>query len=599
MIVGTLDDEMAVKILRNLDSKPLGSFDIRQLHKRKMTVLTCRIFLIFLSASLAVRKAPSLLPPDFPADTLTGFILFLPVALLVIILLWNQNPNVYGSRSSCGFVSIGTLVIVHSVAPWGFRQFGSYDLSLLVDLTWRYSQGQAPGRDFPATLPTFFMAIARVSTELGSTGWANLITLTVFITAALAVLTCYLLIQIGIHQQSILILMVVGSIVPWISTTHLWHSSITAQVSATTLLAAVAIIKRPSYLNAVLLGALMGVTALSKQNVAWFVFAGIVLLLLIFRPTRAHTALIWGGVLTFAFIIKSIAKVDLSYPVESAMKLLAERDRVSMVLPPGTTDWNGIFVLFIPWVIGPLLLMTVVFLVLLVSESSKSFLKKPESLFAGLAGASWLVGVYSNWDTHWNEFPIVCVGIILLLVQSKVTSPSVSNDKIVEFAAISLSVILLSVSLSVGASRVRMRYVGPLFEQGPLQVIEKSFLRGVEVGPVGISVVEADSVLASKHCVKGSNLLAGPRLEFLYAQWGIASPRGLPLWWHPGSSYSIKRDLPGILQSIESMRPIKFITLGDDMTRLPIELVNELNATPIAETVGPLKIRCLNTKHSG
>jgi hypothetical protein len=548
---------------------------------------------------MAVRKVPSLLPTDFPADTLTGLILFLPIALIMIVLLWNQTPNVNGLRTSCGFVSIGSLVIVYSVAPWGFRQFGSYDLSLLVDLTWRYSQGQAPGRDFPATLPTFFMAIARVSTELGSTGWANLITLTVFITAALAALTCYLLIQIGIHRQSILILMAMGSIVPWISTTHLWHSSITAQVSATTLLAAVVIIRRPSYLNAILLGALMGVTALSKQNVGWFVFVGIVLLLLIFRPTKAHTALIFWGVLTFGLLTMLIAKVDLVYPVESALKLLAERDRASMVMPPGTTDLNGIFVLFIPWVVGPLLLMTIVLLALLVSESSRSLLKKPESLFAGLAAASWLVGVYSNWDAHWNEFPIICAGIVLLFKQSDVERSSVNKDKILDFAAIFLSVILLSVSLSVGASRVRMRYVGPLFEQGSLQVIEKSFLRGVEVGPAGISVVEAESVLMSKYCGTDSNLLAGPRLEFLYAQWAIASPRGLPLWWHPGSSYSVRRDLPAILKSIDNMRPVKFITLGDDMTRLPIKLVNELNATPISATVGPLNIRCLNAKPLG
>ena len=590
---------MTRNIAKSYALKPFGSFSIKQLDKKRFTILTCRIFLIWSIATIAVHKVPSLLPTDFPADALTGFILFMPIALLMIVLLWNKTPSKTGLKPTYGLVSIGSLLIVHSVAPWGFRQFGSYDLSLLVDLTWRYSQGQEPGRDFPATLPTIFMAIVRVSTALGSTGWASLVTLTVLITAALALLTCYLANQIGIHRQSILILMVIGSIVPWISTTHLWHSSITAQGSATTLLAAVAIIRKPSYLNAILLGALMGVTALSKQNVGWFVFVGIVLLLLIFRPTKAHTALIFGGGLTFGLLIMIIAKVDLVYPVESALKLLAERDRGSMVMPPGTTDLNGIFVLFIPWVVGPLLLITIVLLALLVSESSRSLLKKPEFLFAGLAIASWLVGVYSNWDAHWNEFPTVCAGIVLSFKQSDVERSSVNKDKILDFAAIFLSVIFLSASLSVGASRVRMRYVGPLFEQGSLQVIEKGFLRGVEVGPPGISVVEADSVLMSKYCGSDSNLLTGPRLEFLYAQWAIASPRGLPLWWHPGSSYSVRRDLPGILKSIDNMRPVKFVTLGDDMTRLPIELVTELNATPISATVGPLNIRCLNAKPLG
>lgn len=41
------------------------------------------------------------------------------------------------------------------------------------------------------------------------------------------------------------------------------------------------------------------------------------------------------------------------------------------------------------------------------------------------------------------------------------------------------------------------------------------------------------------------------------------------------------------------MRPIQFVTLGDDVTRLPESLAEDLLATDPVADVGPLRIRCL------
>jgi hypothetical protein len=94
-------------------------------------------------------------------------------------------------------------------------------------------------------------------------------------------------------------------------------------------------------------------------------------------------------------------------------------------------------------------------------------------------------------------------------------------------------------------------------------------------------------------------VILGPRLEFLYAQWRLHSPIGLPLWWHPGSSYSVGTDLPGILGSLDSALPASFVTLGDDFTRLPEEMKSRLANTAVAGEVGPLRTRCLTATAVG
>jgi hypothetical protein len=65
-------------------------------------------------------------------------------------------------------------------------------------------------------------------------------------------------------------------------------------------------------------------------------------------------------------------------------------------------------------------------------------------------------------------------------------------------------------------------------------------------------------------------------MEFLYARYRLASPRGLPLWWHPGSSFPFSAQ-PAILAAFERDRPQVLIFLHDDRSHMPAALLDRMS----------------------
>jgi hypothetical protein len=340
------------------------------------------------------------------------------------------------------------------------------------------------------------------------------------------------------------------------------------------------------------LGILLALTACSKQNVGWIVLVGLCVILAIARIGRTHAAILLATAASTAGFIAWYSGVGLAYPLTSALSFIGERERLLMAVPPGTADLNGLLLLFFPWVAGPLALLLAA-LCLSWIRVRTALLVSPEGWGALVAGLAWLAGILSNWDSHWSEFPLAGMSMILLLSQAGRRRSNRRSRAIARVCLAMACAAFLTVAMGEGASRLRMRYVGPLFEDGPLTTVTTGFLYRLKLGPQGIAVVNAREAASTASCGEGSQVVLGPRLEFLYPQWSVPSPRGLPLWWHPGSSFSVEHDLPGILESLESMRPIQFVSLGDDFTRLPDQLVEQLTESPVVAVVGPLHVRCL------
>jgi len=149
-------------------------------------------------------------------------------------------------------------------------------------------------------------------------------------------------------------------------------------------------------------------------------------------------------------------------------------------------------------------------------------------------------------------------------------------------------------TLAAGAARTRTAQVGPFYEEVKLFSYHEGFLKGVRLPPHAVAVLDAQVRMDPLACGAESVTLFGPRIEFLYAQWLLPSPKGLPLWWHPGSSYFVGRDLDEISQTIRGWERVRFITLRKDLTRMP-QFVREAfeDAEPV-ETVGLLQVRCLS-----
>ena len=100
------------------------------------------------------------------------------------------------------------------------------------------------------------------------------------------------------------------------------------------------------------------------------------------------------------------------------------------------------------------------------------------------------------------------------------------------------------VALLAGGERLRVKYIGPnmFYQDEPLVPIpEIAFFDGFLGSPRLRAVVsetrEAIDRFARRPGQQPIRVYFGPRLEFAYAAFDIPSPRHLPIWYHPGTSY--------------------------------------------------------------
>jgi hypothetical protein len=556
--------------------------------------------LLVLLLLLYVLLVTPWLPRSSPEDAVTASVLAAPVVAMGAILTSFVSRTTPLRRTHLAFLGIAVVAAVAAVSPLAFVQFGSYDLSLLVDLAWRYKQGQTPLEDYPVTLPASFMAVTRGGLLFGAT-WGALTIVGAAFTATMAILTMLGLYVGGARDVRVLVVAAIGVMIPWVGTTHLWHSAMAAQAAAAGVAWALALARHRPIPVQIVTGMLLGLLLTSKQNVGWTVAAGILGVLLSQRRTRRTLGVVIPAAIATYVVINLVARTPIDYQLRVFGALAAERERTPMVAPPGTRDLIGTILLLIPWVLIPLVLMT------LAAWLALGRRPRPELYVwacAAVAASGWAAGVWTNWDAHWNDAPLALLVVGLLLYPIRpLSEPGPSVDPrhppsaVLRTLVLLLCAILVPVAIGEGASRVRNRYVGPLFEESELAPVESGFLAGVRMGPTGQAAVAAAQGVIQGPCDGG--VILGPRLEFLYAQWRLHSPIGLPLWWHPGSSYSVGTDLPGILGSLDSALPASFVTLGDDFTRLPEEMKSRLANTAVAGEVGPLRTRCLTATAVG
>ena len=515
-----------------------------------------------------------------------GFLCALPLAAFLVFWLRYISRLARSPQSSALLVTVATTVVMIAVTPWGLVQFGSYDLSPLVDLVWRYQQGQLPVTDFVSTLPAAFVAISKLASSLPMAGWLALL-LVGLLSSALFMSVAVLCVARQIGSSSLVVMIVaLGMAAPWIATTHPWHSIQAAQVGSAAVAASFVVAQRdaPGWIVPIA-GLLLGLTALSKANIGAILVVGCVLAIALgSRNFKRMTVLI--GALAIAWVITtSYAGLPLLYPVTTAWHFLSERTPEFLVIPPGTRGPMGLL-LFLPWVVVPG--VCIAFLLALTARARR-LIPVPSLILCGATTAAWLAAIATNWDTHVNDFPLAAMAMGSMLACLSACSHPIRIRA--TQAAFFLMVLLLAADLSAGAGRLRNSFVGAFYEAGTLTTVSDGFLAGVQLGGTGTLVINAEKAVYRAACPEAVPIIMGPRLEFLYAQWSLGSPKGLPLWWHPGSSYFSFDELRLLNESVLA-QPHQLVTLGEDFTRLPGQYVDRVMDVPFLATNG-LHVRCI------
>jgi hypothetical protein len=148
------------------------------------------------------------------------------------------------------------------------------------------------------------------------------------------------------------------------------------------------------------------------------------------------------------------------------------------------------------------------------------------------------------------------------------------GGEIVRLIALFIYFCLFMIALGGGVVRERMRLVGPFYELPASRLVTQGYFKGLKTGTTFDSLLkEMDRVAASS----AGPMFFGPRLEFGYMETARPSPRGLPLWWHPGTSYD-RGDTQRVVDAFKA-NDFKFLVFAanGNRNRMPIALVKYID----------------------
>jgi hypothetical protein len=438
-------------------------------------------------------------------------------------------------------------------------QFGGYDLSPVIDASWRLSRGEVPERDFINTFPALFLILLKTAETVFS-NYQGLVAVNILFT-----LLCSFMLLLIARKQSLNDRYVVPLsalfCVPLIYTGHLWHSSLSS-VSAAVFCLAILPVIRDEVLDtpkAVLLMFATLLVTLSKQNVAIpLLFFSVGFLLISDWKSRFRAIVIILIGISAAFVA-AFAVLGLGFDAWVYLySAVLGRTRPLIEMWSDTLRMgSGIAVLAI------MAFVVLIFGMTLLGKTTSLALKQ-RWFFTGLLLVS-LLPVLTDWDAKLNNLPFLMIAALLPVLALPVNT-ALGLDRVVRLS-IWLAVVIAALG---GWERERMRAVGPFYEPSSLYSVG-GYFDGLKTGPWFAVVIQEISTALTL----GDNrpVFFGPRLEFGYRFANLASPTGMPLWWHPGSSYALS-DESAIAQRFTELNFGLLVFSKGDRTRMPPELVN-------------------------
>jgi hypothetical protein len=482
-----------------------------------------------------------------------------------------------------GAVITGCFVLLLSsllAAEFVGHQLGSYDLSPLIDLQWRLSTGEAPGRDFINTWPYLLLVLVKA---IGSPPFAWPDLTLIYIAATLATFIWLLAaggLESGCGLWTLAISMALS--MPLLYTNHIWHSTLSQLAAVLFFHSSFRLLRSGAAMGAAGLLALVvsaGLVAISKQNIGPPALAACVAYCFLFeRSARGMAVVVLALAGAAAGIAVSLWILDGSLE-GFVYTYLAVINRIN----PDASMWHEIRAskTFTPQLVLSLCLVGV-----MVSRYRNGWRGSRADIYPlFMLGASALP-VMTDWDVKINDsvLPLFILAGWLFpgRMEARETLPregsAASAGALAPVAqagdsshivALFIYYCLFMVALVGGYDRERMRMVGPFYEKPAGLTIDRGYFRGLETGPAFYTLINEMRAAASR---SSGPVFFGPRIEFGYMENARRSPRGMPLWWHPGTSYDI-RDAGHVLDTFKAQGFEMLIFARGDRTRMPGALI--------------------------
>ncbi len=176
-----------------------------------------------------------------------------------------------------------------------------------------------------------------------------------------------------------------------------------------------------------------------------------------------------------------------------------------------------------------------------------------------LAPAISIFAMFTNGELKDVEWALFLAPVMVLLFEQSTPNPGLRRAYIAFLCTLVVS------DLYLGAIRYRVAGIGQhMFYEWKGADIEPGdpFFRDLRASSRFRSVIEQTAEVIKSN---PQPVFFGPRLEFSYAAFGLGSPRRLPVWWRPGTSFRAS-DEPALLAVWRDDRFATLIFLKDDYT---------------------------------
>jgi hypothetical protein len=365
------------------------------------------------------------------------------------------------------------------------------------------------------------------------------------------------------------------SLVPFLVVGHLWHSSMSESIVLYALLTTFVLIRVHNWKRGqraeifVHLALAESLLLLAKPNTA---MAALVFCLVAQMVARVRFWKILAAILV-ALVVDSLALRQVHTSLLATVHVYSQL--TSRFLPVEFVE--GLFLN--PNVVGGLSSLAVYAVVLpplwlLLRETLRDPLALKENAVLVLAlGASavTLIGFGTNVEFKLVDASALMLGFTLWCLSLRVEGAPVGGWFNLWRPGISyMTVVFFLFSVFLSASRARMQNVGEWGGDAcgiPAEIDHADTFFGdfYNCRAFFSVLAESDAALAAH---PGKRIFFGPRMEFLYARDGLHSPRGLPMWWHPGSSYPESSEAE-VERTWEDNHFDELLFLHRDRTRLP------------------------------
>lgn len=538
---------------------------------------------LFLSIGATVLIAKNYKYYHYWSNNRVGFLYCFEMTAAISICYFYRNKMANNNECSTSIqndlLMIPVLIafIAGFIGYFGMKQFGGYDMSLMIDAGWRVYQGQIPYSDFVCTLPPSFYLGLKYAYSFFGVKWSSIIILDC-ISSAITTVWIYVLLRLsGFGWLNTSLLTLLAHATTTMLTSFWWYNPFLSINICLLYLTSRLFIKNSTVPLTISLILSMLLILLGKPN-GWIslpVFA------ITFLPDRKRLVYYFGGLCASLILMNLILWAENINPIamfNSYRSISGSRgiqNPVNNIILSGNIRIDNIMFysiflyLFIMAVAGNIKTMKL---------STNPEHKRLRFQNVLLNSALFLV-VFALFNTNVDIKNMDLLPIMLSVVLTEIVDlhhcsylfrknrGSTGQDKKHTFLNLQKDVVFswfrlftiqlcilfyLVNSLYIGVNRLRVMRIGPLvyYEDPPLQKIQNTtFFEGLSSGKILQEMIdEVDSIVQKDWNQK---FFFGPRIEFFYALFRLPSPEHLPVWWHGGTSYPLSL-IPTLAESWNS-----------------------------------------------